>query len=203
MGRTDKRTASTLVGSVLSIALVLSAPILASAATTTDSTTINASVAAVISMTTSTNVSINLTPTSGGVVSSASDTVRVSTNNTAGYTLTMSASDATAALTSGGNTIPAHTGTQASPTALAVNRWGYRVVGVGGFGATAYSAETNAGSSSSTWAGVPVLGSPNTLKTTAAVATNDATTVWYGVRVNSSQAAGSYTDAITYTAITN
>ena len=203
MGRTSKRTVSTVIGSALSIALVLSAPILASAATTTGSTTINASVAAVISISTSSNVNISLTPTTGGVVSSASDTVTVNTNNTAGYVLTMSASDATTSLTSGGNTIAAHTGTQASPTALATNRWGYRVVGVGGFGATAYNAETNNGSSTSTWAGVPASGAANTLKTTATVATNDTTTVWYGVRVTSSQPAGSYTEAITYTATTN
>lgn len=127
----------------------------------------------------------------------------VSTNNTAGYRLTLANSDATTNLVSGGNTIAAHTGTQASPTALATNRWGYRVVNVGGFGATAYSGESNITSSASTWAGVPATGSANTIKTTASTANLDLTTVWYAVRATSSQPAGVYTDTVTYTATTN
>lgn len=183
--------------------LLLVSPVIASAATSTSNTTISATVNSVISMTTSTTVSIAVTPTSGGVVTSASDTVTVNTNNATGYTLTLADSDATTSLASGGNTIPAHTGTQASPTALANNHWGYRVVNVGGFGATAYSAETNNASSSSTWAGVPATGSPNTIKTTATTATNDVTTVWYGVKATSAQPSGTYTDTVTYTATTN
>jgi hypothetical protein len=170
---------------------------------TTASTTVNATVGSVISMSTSTTVGISLTPTSGGVVSSASDTVSVSTNNTTGYVLTLANADATTNLVSGGNTIAAHTGTQASPTALANNTWGYRVVSVGGFGAGAYNAETNNASSSSTWAGIPATGSANTIKTTASTASGDTTTVWYGVKVNSTKANGTYTDTVTYTATTN
>ncbi len=183
--------------------VMLGLPIAASAASNNASTTINATVNSVISISTGTTVAISLTPTSGGVVSSASDTVSVSTNNSAGYTLTLADADATTNLVSGGNTIGAHTGTQASPTALANNTWGYRVVGAGGFGASAYSAETNNGSSSSTWAGVPATGSPNTLKTTGSTASGDTTTVWYGVKVNSSKVGGTYSDTVTYTATTN
>ena len=179
------------------------APVLASAATVTADTVINASINAVISMTTSTPVSISLTPTAGGVVSSSNDTVSVSTNNAIGYTLTLADFDASTNLVSGPNTIAAHTGTQASPTTLINNRWGYRVDGVGGFGAGPTSAETDNASSTTTWAGVPATGSPNTLKTTSSTATNDTTTVWYGVRVNTSQPNGTYTDTVTYTATTN
>lgn len=183
--------------------MVVGAPIAASAAADTSSTTINATVGSVISISSGATVSLSLTPTAGGVVSSASNTVSVSTNNSSGYTLTLANSDATTNLVSGGNTIAAHSGTQASPTALAANTWGYRVVGVGGFGAGAYSAETNNGSSSSTWAGVPATSSPVTLKTTATTASNDTTTVWYGVRANSTKVGGTYTDTVTYTATTN
>ena len=183
--------------------LIIGAPIAASAASDTATTTINATVGSVISISSGPTVAISLTPTSGGVVTSASNTVTVSTNNTAGYTLTLANADATRNLVSGGNTIAPHTGTQASPTALGANTWGYRVVGVGGFGAAAYSAETNNGSSSSTWAGVPAAGSANTLKTTAATASGDTTTVWYGVKADSTKPGGSYTDTVTYTAITN
>ncbi|OGL32710.1 hypothetical protein A3E76_05150 [Candidatus Saccharibacteria bacterium RIFCSPHIGHO2_12_FULL_44_22] len=188
---------------ILSLSALLIEPIRTNAATSSGSTTINATVAATISLSTSTTVGLSLVPTTGGVVTSAGDTVTVNTNNSTGYTLTMTDANAVTSLASGGNTIPAHTGTQASPTALAANTWGYRVVNVGGFGATAYSAETNNASSTSTWAGVPALGSPNTLKTTATTATNDVTTVWYGVRATTAKPSGVYTGVVTYTAVTN
>ena len=178
-------------------------PVAASAATQTANTTINATVNEVISMTTSGTVALNLTPTVGGVVSSASDTITVSTNRTTGYNLKLSASDATANLTSGSNTITPHAGTFAAPTALANGTWGYRIVNAGGFGATAYSAESNNGTSTSTWAGVPTNASSQTVKTTSSTATNDVTTVWYAAKVTASQPNGVYTDTITYTATTN
>ena len=177
-------------------------PVAASAATQTANTTINATVNPVISVTTPATVTLNLTPTSGGVVSSASDTVTVNTNNTTGYVLTLKDSDTTTSLTSGSNTIAAHTGTPAAPTALANNTWGFAIAGAP-FDAT-YSAETNNGSSTSKWAGVPASsGTAATLKTTATTATNDTTTVWYAVKANSSQPNGTYTDTVVYTATTN
>jgi predicted secreted protein len=178
-------------------------PVMASAATQTGNTTVNATIASVISMTTSGTVTIGLTPSAGGAVSSASDTVTVNTNNTSGYNLKLSASDGTNTLTSGGNTLAAHAGTYGSPTALANGTWGYRIVSQGGFGATAYSAEASNSSSSSTWAGVPTSAAPTTVKTTGAVASNDVTTVWYGIRATTSQPNGTYTDIVTYTATTN
>ena len=93
------------------------APVVASAATA--NTTINATLGTSISVSTSSTVAVSLTPTSGGVVSSNSDSVSVSTNDTAGYTLTLSDADTNTNLVSGGNNIAAHAGTQASPTALA------------------------------------------------------------------------------------
>ena len=199
----NRRKFSITVGSIFSLSLILMTPAFVSAATSNASTTVTATVAATISISTGTSVAIAITPTPGGVVSSSSDTVSVSTNNSTGYTLTLADSDATTNLTSGGNTIGAHAGTQASPTALTSNKWGYRIVNVGGFGASAYSGETNNGSSTSTWAGMPATGSAATIKTTATVASNDTTTVWYGVKATSTQPAGSYTDTVTYTATTN
>ncbi|RYF72754.1 MAG: hypothetical protein EOO39_11610 [Cytophagaceae bacterium] len=176
---------------------------LASAAFSSSNTTVSATVAATISISTGNTVAVAVTPTASGSLSSSSDSVQVSTNNATGYTLTLADSDATTSLASGSNTIPAHTGTQASPTALATNRWGYRVVNVGGFGAAAYNGESNITSSSSTWAGMPATGAANTIKTTATTASGDLTTVWYGVRATSSQPAGTYTGTVTYTATTN
>jgi hypothetical protein len=186
--------------SMLAIAFL---PVVVSAASTSANTIINASIDAVISMTTASPVTVSLTPTPGGVVSSSSDTVSVSTNNSTGYTLTLADNDTDTNLVNGANNIAAHAGTQASPTALANNTWGYRVDGVGGFGAGPTSAEANNGSSSTLWAGMPSSASPNTLKTTSSTATNDTTTVWYGVRVNTSLPSGTYTDTVTYTATTN
>lgn len=193
---------SLVVGLVAILGVLMSSAIVG-AATNSGNTTINATVNAVISLSTSGTVNIGLTPTSGGVVSSASDTVSVSTNNTVGYALTLADSDATTTLVSGANTIAAHTGTFAAPTTLSVGNWGYRIVSAGGFGASAYVAETNNGSSTSTWAGVPATGSAQTIKTTATTASNDVTTVWYGVKVDSTKPTGTYSDTVTYTAVTN
>lgn len=181
---------------------VVFSPITASAATTSANTVINVTVAQVISMSTATPVSIGITPTPGGVVSSSSDTVTVNTNSSTGWTLTVVDADANTNLVSGANSMAAHSGTQASPTVLANNTWGYRVDGIGGFGAGPTSAETNNASSTTTWAGMPASGSPNTIKTSSTTATNDTTTVWYGVRTTSSQPSGVYTDTVTYTATT-
>jgi hypothetical protein len=191
-----------ILASLAAIAVAVT-PVAASAAVQTSNTAINATIADVISMTTSGTVAISLTPTVGGVVSSASDTVTVNTNRTTGYNLKLSASDATANLTSGANTITPHAGTFGTPTALANGTWGYRIVNAGGFTATAYSAETNNAASTSTWAGVPTNAAPQTVKTTATTATNDVTTVWYAAKVTSSQPGGAYSDTVTYTATTN
>ena len=179
---------------------VLVSPAIASAATESANTTINATLGSAISITSSGTVTINVTPTASGSLSSASDTVTVSTNNTAGYDLTLADSDASTNLVSGGNNIAAHAGTYASPTALVNNSWGYAVAG-GSFDAS-YSAETNAASSTSKWAGVPATGSAQNLKSTATTASAEVTTVWYAVKANSTQPSGTYTDSVTYTATT-
>ena len=138
---------------------------------------------------------------SGGSQTSASDSLSVSTNNTSGYNLTLANNDTTTSLQSGANTIGAHSGTHASPTALANNSWGYAIPG-GNFDAS-YSALTNVTSSSTKWAGVPSSSSPNTLKTTASTASGDSTTVWYSVKADTTKPNGTYTDTVTYTATTN
>jgi hypothetical protein len=196
-----------IIQKVLVVALVLvggtlTSSAIASAATTT--TTINSSIGSVISVLTSSGtVTANVTPTGAGAQTIASDTVTVSTNNSAGYTLQLGDSDTNTNLVSGSNNIAASSGTQASPTAQSANTWGYRVDGVGGFGAGPTSAQSSAAIGSLTFAGVPTSGSPNTIKTTATTASNDTTTVWYGVAANTAQPTGAYTDNVTYTATAN
>lgn len=178
-------------------------PLLASAAVDTGSTTINATIGAAISMTTSGTVPISVIPTGVGAASSNSDTVTVSTSNSTGYQLSLSNGDTTTSLAGpSGNTLAAHSGTYAVPSTLANNTWGYRVDGAP-FGAGPTTAETNQANLSGTWSGVPSSASPQILKTTGGVASADVTTVWYGVKVDTTKPSGTYTDSVTYTAVTN
>lgn len=192
-------------GTIAAGALVglMLAPAIAEAATA--STTISSAISPVIDLlTTNGTVNLNATPTSGGVQTIASDTVTVSTNNAAGYTLQLAETGASTTLTSGANTIPASAGTQTTPIAQVVNTWGYRVDGIGGFGAGPTSSASSAAISGTIkFAGVPATASPNTIKTTATTASNDTTTVWYGVAVNTSTPNGTYTNSVTYTATAN
>jgi hypothetical protein len=153
--------------------------------------------------TTSGTVNINAAPTGAGVQTVASDTVTVSTNSPTGYTLSLSESTAESSLISGANSIPTSTGTQVGPIAMTANSWGYRVDGVGGFGAAPTLATSNVAISTIKFASVPIMAAPDTLKTTATTATNDTTKVWYAVAANTTAQPGTYTNTVTYTAITN
>jgi hypothetical protein len=169
------------------------------------STTISSVISPVISVfTTNGTVNANVTPTGAGAQTLSSDTVTVSTNDSAGYTLQLGETGAGSALVSGGNTIPASTGNQTTPIVMAANTWGYRVDSLGGFGAGPTSSQSSAAISGTIkFAAVPATGSPNTLKTTSGVASSDTTTVWYGVAANTAQASGTYTNSVTYTATAN
>ena len=201
----NQRIKSTLLGSsaIATVVGVVLAPAMTFAASTTATTTINANVAPVISMTTSGSVALNITPTGVGSASSASDTVSVSTNRSTGYNLQLADSDATNTLVNGANSLAATSGTFAAPATIGNNTWGFRVDGAGTFGAGTTTAQTDQTTLSGTWAAVPVSGSPVTIKTTATTATSDTTTVWYGAKVDTSKPDGTYTDTVTYTATTN
>lgn len=182
-------------------ALLLS-PVIAGAATT--NTTVSTTIAAVISVFTSSGtVTANVLPTASGAETIASDTITVSTNDTAGYTLKLEDAAGSTSLVSGANNIAATTGTFAAPIALTASKWGYRVDGIGGFGAGPTSPTSNTAISAVKFAGVPASGSPDTLKTTATTANLDTTSVYYGVAADTSQPVGTYTDIVTYTALAN
>lgn len=191
-------------GASLFALVALSSAFVVPASADTATTTVSSAIGSIISLfTTNTTVNINATPSAGGVQTIASDTVTISTNNATGYTLKVAETTGVNTLTSGANTIAASAGTLASPIAMAVNTWGYRVVGAGGFGATATSAVSSAAIGALTFAAVPATATPDTIKTTATTATSDTTTVWYGVAVNTSKPSGTYTNSVTYTATTN
>ena len=185
----------------LAACVVALTPALASAATQSTNTTVTATVDSVISISAGTPSAISITPVSGGSQSSQSHVVTVNSNNTAGYTLTLSNADATTTLSGpSAATIAASSNTTGAPAALANNTWGFAVAG--GVFDVSYSAETNVTSSATKWAGVPALASPYQVKQTAAVATNDTTTVWYAVKADTTKPNGNYTDTVTYTATT-
>ena len=199
-----KQTVVARLALAISIATLglVAVPMMAQATATTTVSSVVASVITLLS--TSGTVNINTTPTGSGVQTIASDTVTVSTNDASGYTLQLGETSATTTLTSGGNTIAASSGTQGTPIAMANNTWGYRVDSIGGFGAGPTSPATNAAISGTIkFAGVAPSGSPNTIKTTATTASNDTTTIWYGVATTTAQASGTYTNSVTYTAVAN
>lgn len=178
-------------------------PSIASAATNSAATTVTAAIQSSISVSTSSTVSMNISPLVGGAQSSASDTVTVSTNNASGYNLSLANSDSTSELSDGAShTIAAHSGTYAAPTALANNSWGYAVPALNNFDAS-YSSLTSAASSASKWAGVPVSGSGQQIKTNNAAANEQQTTVWYSAKADMTKPTGNYSDEVTYTATTN
>ncbi len=183
--------------------ILVFSPIL-SGAVFSANTTISSVISPIISLfTTSGTVNVDVLPTVVGAQTIATDTVTVSTNDISGYTLKLEDADANTSLVSGANNITATTGTQASPIALTSGKWGYRVDGAGGFGAGPTTPQASGSIVATTFAGVPVNGSPNTLKTTSTNSTNDTTSVFYSVVANATVLQGTYTDVVTYTALTN
>ncbi len=196
----------TKLTAVSTVALGLALLPLASsfAADATANTVVNGHIGSSITISTSNTVDIYVTPTgSEARISSAADTVTVNTNNATGYNLTLETQGADTNLVKGSDTIAATAGTLAAPTALDDNSWGYRVDGAGGFGAGPSSALNNVASTVLTFAGVPANGSAHTIKTTSTTATNDQTSVWYGMKADSTKPNGVYTNTVVYTATTN
>lgn len=158
-----------------------------------------------ITVTSSGNVAVGVAPASGGRCTIQKDVVSVETVNSAGFTLTLAGTATNSNLASGANTIAANAATQASPHSLGANTWGYRVDGVGGFGAGPTSARSNAAIDSTTFAGVPNSSQPADViaATSTAASPPVNTNIWYGVCADASIAPGTYTAQVLYTAVVN
>ncbi len=161
-----------------------------------------------ITLTTSGTVSLPITPVGGSTTcTTQSDSVGVLTDSSTGYILTLADSDTTTALSgvSHGGTITASSGTPASPATLSANKWGYRVDGLSSLGSGPTTAGTNTAPLSLTFAGVqPSSGTPDTIATTSVAANPTVTTsVWYGACAAATLTADTYSDTVTYTAVTN
>ncbi|GAC1370878.1 MAG: hypothetical protein NVSMB39_4200 [Candidatus Saccharimonadales bacterium] len=180
-------------------------PLTATADTQGSNSTVNLTVnPVIISYSSGPTVTLGaITPDATGKQSTASDTVTASTNDTAGYTVTLKENSATVNnMVSGANAIANSAGTPAAPIALASNTWGWRVDNLSGFGAGPGGALANAAPSALTYAGIPANGVPVTLKATAATG-SASTTVWYSAMVNNTQPIGNYSTIVTYTITTN
>ena len=203
-----KQKAKVAAWAVVAVAVATS-PITVSAAgqAATSNTSLSATVTDVISMTSGPSVTLSITPTSGGNVSSASNAVTVTTNNTAGYTLDVKKTEAATTLVSGANTLTSRASTTTA-AALANGEWGWAVpsttTGTAPTGLdTTYTAEVSAGSSATKWVGVNgSAGAGVIVKQTSSTASADPVTVWFAAKANSSTPSGAYTGGVTYTATT-
>lgn len=160
-----------------------------------------------ITLTTGSTLPINVTPSDTGTTCSLqSHSVTATTDSSTGYTVTLHNADATSTLNGpGGNTIAAIGGTSVSPSVLSANTWGYRVDGAGNFGAGPTTSLTNAVVPAEVFAATPSSASAgDTIRTTTTPDDEPiATPVWFGVCVDTSKPAGTYTDTIVFTAVIN
>lgn len=126
------------------------------------------------------NVPLNLTPSGSNFSGTGSHTVTVTSTDVVGYYLYAHTTGSTN-MTSGSATIAASGNTSDNP--LSVGTWGYNTTG-----STSNFSGMNATS-------VLIKDASGPYKN------GDGTTVTYGANVSNTQAAGSYTVAVTYTAV--
>jgi hypothetical protein len=158
-----------------------------------------------ITLTSSSTVNINVVPGSSSTCTVNDDSVSITTDSSTGYTISFTDTTTSNSLVGSTTSVPAISASQSSPAILSANTWGYRVDGIGGFGSGPTSAVTNASTPSVTFAQVPTSTStPDTLATSTSPADPAVTTdVWYGLCVDQTTPAGSYSGNIVYTAVVN
>lgn len=187
------------------ISLVI-APIVSAA--TTGTTTLQAVVGYTISLDSvaPATTTLSIAPVAGGSQTTASTAVTVTTNDSAGYTLSHYSSSAN--LTNGGNTIASTSGTWTTPIVLLNNTWGYGIntgtTGLtpvsNGFSA-AYSATTNQTTNALKFAAMPT--SSTAVRATSTTASSDVTTFWFSAKVDNTKPSGTYTATINYSVVGN
>ncbi len=162
-------------------------------------------VACDISLSTNGSLSLNITPTASGRCTIHSDSPSVLTDDTNGYTLTVADSSTNTSLVNGGSTIATTSGTVSSPATLSGNSWGFRVDGLGGFGAGPTTNQDSVARGSITFSSIKASNvTADTIASTSAAA-NPAvtTTVWYGACADTTVSSGTYTTTVLYTAVAN
>ena len=139
-------------------------------------------------------MNLAVTPTPDGTLASDELAIQVSTDNTTGYTLTLALAGAESSLynpTSGGE-IQSTTAAMRDPNTLAVNTWGWYP-------------DSLANNTGNLFSALPSNSGPYELKKTssATLGSGDTTTISFGVNVDTDLPAGSYTNAIVVSAVTN
>jgi hypothetical protein len=159
-----------------------------------------------VTVTSNGTISDNVVPGSGTTCTTQSDSVAVTTDSSTGYTLSVNDAATSSSLQGSSTpTIPTSGGTSSAPSALTANTWGFRVDGVGGFGAGPTTASSNVSPSATTFAGIPTSAQASTSLVNSSGPADPAvtTTVWYGVCVNATLPAGTYQSSVVYTAVVN
>ena len=139
-------------------------------------------------------MNLAVTPTPDGTLTSDELAIQVSTDNTTGYTLALSLAGAETSLNdpASGGEIQSTTATMGDPMALAVNTWGWYPGSLANNTGNLFSAlPSNSDSYELKKTSSPTSGS------------GDTTTISFGVNVDTTLPAGSYTNAIVISAVTN
>lgn len=155
-----------------------------------------------VSVTVESNISVGVTPSgsvslapNGVALDQLKHTIKVSTNNLNGYTLTVKDKDADTALVHSTKTSIKIPSTDATPTS-GTSSWAVQT-------AAAYTGMTSGLNTS--WKAMPAsTASGLIIKKSGAInnaLTNDTTELKIGVALSESQETGTYSDEITYTAI--
>lgn len=132
-----------------------------------------------ITISTSGDITIPITPTEAGTLGTSNSTVTVTSTDVVGYKLYIRASGATTNMVNGPDTLP--TSANGSPAALAINTWGYNTDG------------------SSNFVGINLVDAL-IKNATGPFGSGDNTTIKYGVMIDNSKPAGNYSTTILYTA---
>lgn len=150
--------------------------------------------------------SVNAIP--GGTTAGFAGQIKVTTNSPSGYKLYIStgSNNVTAGnrLNLNGdlaatNFLAATSGSMNNPATLDSNSWGYALSG-GNF-----NHNGNMADSTNLYSAMPLKGSEQLIKTRSSAAPapdGDITNIYYGVKANASMPAGSYSNTVIYTAIT-
>lgn len=132
-----------------------------------------------LSISTSGNINIPITPASGGLLATGAGTVTVTSTDVSGYKLYIRSLNDTN-MTNGATLLPSSL--NATPASLAINTWGYNTDG------------------SNNFAGI--TNSDTLIRSVGAPASSGSvTTITYGINLDLTKPAGNYTTTVVYTAV--
>ena len=139
-------------------------------------------------------MNLAVTPTPDGTLASDELAIQVSTDNTTGYTLALSLAGAETSLNdpASGGKIQSSIADINSPATLSVNTWGWYP-------------DSLANNTGNLFSALPSISTPYELKKTSSPTSGsgETTTISFGVNVDTTLPAGSYTNAIVISAVTN